>query len=105
MDDSAEDELWIPHGLTFPEGSEYPLHKAHSISCFTQMCRLSVIFHEILIHVYDPVQSKTEIEVEECLIREGQAMREWWQDLPDFLKIDPLSLPQYAPPSHIVTLK
>lgn len=69
------------------------------------MCRLSVIFHEILVHIYDPMQSKSEHEVEDCLYREGEAMRQWWLDLPPFLKIDALALPEWSPPSHIVTLK
>lgn len=104
MDDSAEDELWLPHGVAFPPAQEYPATKAHSISCFTQMCRLSAIFNEILMHIYDPLRSKTEQEVDDCLIREGFAMRQWWQDLPSFLRIDAQALPQYCPPSHIVTL-
>ncbi|KAK5075715.1 hypothetical protein LTR70_008357 [Exophiala xenobiotica] len=104
MDDSAEDELWLPHGLKYPEGQEYPATQAHSVSCFTQMCRLSAIFNEIMIHVYDPLRSKTDQEVEDCLIREGFAMRQWWQDLPCFLRIDAQALPEYCPPSHIVTL-
>lgn len=104
MDDSAEDELWVPHGLRYPEGQEYPPTKAHSITCFTQMCRLSAIFNEILTHIYDPLRSKTEQEVEDCLIREGFALRQWWQDLPPFLRIDAQSLPEYCPPSHIATL-
>lgn len=29
----------------------------------------------------------------------------WWEDLPDYLKIDVQELPHYCPPSHIVTLK
>ncbi|KAK5070615.1 hypothetical protein LTS08_004388 [Lithohypha guttulata] len=104
MDDSAEDELWLPHGVQYPEGQQYPPTQAHSISCFTQMCRLSAIFNEILLHMYDPLNSKTEQEIDDCLIREGFAMRQWWQDLPSFLKIEAQDLPQYAPPSHIVTL-
>lgn len=104
MDDSAEDELWIPHGLRYSDGQQYPATKAHSISCFTQVCRLSAIFNEILTHIYDPLRSKTEQEVEDCLIREGFALRQWWQDLPHFLRIDAQSLPEYCPPSHIVTL-
>lgn len=104
MDDSAEDELWLPHGVNYPEGQEYPATQAHSISCFTQVCRLSAIFNEILIHIYDPIGSKTEQEVEDCLIREGFAMRQWWQDLPSFLRIEAQALPQQSPPSHIVTL-
>lgn len=104
MDDSAEDELWLPHGVHYPPGQEYPATQAHSISCFTQMCRLSAIFNEILVHIYDPLRSKTEQEVEDCIIREGFAMRQWWADLPNFLRIEAQSLPQYCPPSHIVTL-
>lgn len=104
MDDSAEDELWLPHGVHYPEGQDYPPTQAHSVSCFTQMCRLSAIFNEILLHIYDPLRSKTEQEVDDCLIREGFAMRQWWQDLPLFLKIEAQDLPHYAPPSHIVTL-
>lgn len=104
MDDSAENELWVPHGLQYLGNQDYPPTKAHSISCFTQMCRLSAIFNEILVHIYDPLRSKTEQEVENCLIREGFAMRQWWQDLPSFLRIDAQALPQYCPPSHIVTL-
>lgn len=104
MDDSAEDELWLPHGVVYPEGQEYPPTQAHSISCFTQMCRLSAIFNEILVHIYDPLRSKTEQEIDDCLIREGFAMRQWWQDLPLFLKIDVQALPEHCPPSHIVTL-
>ena len=104
MDDSAEKELWLPHGIKCPNGQEYPATPAYSISCFTQMCRLSAIFNEILLHIYDPLRTKTEQEVDDCLIREGFAMRQWWQDLPIFLKMEAQALPRFCPPSHIVTL-
>ncbi|KAL5335041.1 fungal-specific transcription factor domain-containing protein [Aspergillus crustosus] len=40
LDDSAEHDLWSPHGVMYPEGSEYPPTKAHSVTCFRWMCRL-----------------------------------------------------------------
>lgn len=55
--------------------------------------------------MYDPLQQNTEVEIQNCLEHQGAAMKLWWDDLPDFLRINPRSLPLYAPPSHIVTLK
>ncbi|ODA79411.1 hypothetical protein RJ55_05004 [Drechmeria coniospora] len=87
FDDSAEEEIWIPFG---PQqsglGWKYPPTKAHSATCFMSACRLSVIFNEILVHMYDPLSQNTDGE------------------LPPHLKINPRSLPPLAPPSHIVTL-
>ena len=69
------------------------------------MCQLSVIFNQILIHMYDPLQQRTEEEIQTCFVREETALHQWWDDLPPFLKIDINALPVLAPPSHIVTLK
>lgn len=69
------------------------------------MCQLSVIFNEILIHMYDPLFQNTEEEVNECLRTQELALQQWWDRLPHFLRLDPGSLPALAPPSHIVTLK
>ncbi|KAH6664986.1 fungal-specific transcription factor [Halenospora varia] len=104
LDDSAENDLWIPHGVSYPNGITYPPTQAHSISCFVRVCQLSVILNQILIHIYDPYHQNTEVEMESCLEREGHALAIFWDDLPVFLKIDPAELPQYCPPSHIVTL-
>ena len=30
---------------------------------------------------------------------------QWWDQLPQFLRIDPLALPHLAPPAHIITTK
>jgi hypothetical protein len=105
VDDSAEDDLWTPHGITYPDGMQYPPTPARSVSCFMQMCRLSVIFNQILIHMYDPMKQNTKAEVEACLDHEGMALKAWWEDLPHFLRIDTKDLPAHCPPSHIVTLK
>lgn len=69
------------------------------------MCRLSVIFNEILIHMYDPILQNTEDEIYDCLRTQEAALQKWWDELPPYLKMDPLALPTLAPPSHIVTMK
>ncbi|KAK5992564.1 Nitrogen assimilation transcription factor nit-4-like protein [Cladobotryum mycophilum] len=102
FDDSAENELWIPFGAT-QKTWKYPPSTAHSTSCFLSMCRLSVIFNEILIHMYDPLMQNTEEEVRECLRNQQPALQRWWDELEPFLKIDTVNLPTLAPPSHIVT--
>ncbi|KFX89561.1 hypothetical protein O988_08591 [Pseudogymnoascus sp. VKM F-3808] len=104
LDDSAENELWSPHGVVYPEGMEYAPTQAHSISCFVRMCQLSEIFNQILIHIYDPLQENSEDEIQTCLTVQGEALKLWWKDLPSFLKIDPREMPLQCPPSHIVTL-
>ncbi|KUI73066.1 Nitrogen assimilation transcription factor nirA [Cytospora mali] len=104
LDDSNENEMWTPFGLTYPDGVKYPPIAAHSTSCFVQMCRLSVIFNQILIHMYDPLQQNSESEIQECLVRQEAALKQCWDELPPFLKIEASMLPPLAPPSHIVTL-
>jgi hypothetical protein len=69
------------------------------------MCRLSVIFNQILIHMYDPADQNSEEEIQECILQEEVALDHWWEDLQVFLKIDTSAMPDDAPPSHIVTLK
>ncbi|KAJ6080387.1 hypothetical protein N7467_010140 [Penicillium canescens] len=104
FDDSSENELWYPHSFSIPGGIEYPPTPSHSTSCFVRMSQLSVIFNQILIHMYDPLQQRTETDIQACFVREDTALHQWWDDLPPFLKIDVNALPVLAPPSHIVTL-
>ncbi|KAM5355281.1 hypothetical protein ACJ41O_001927 [Fusarium nematophilum] len=104
MDDSAETELWVPFDSPHGGDWKYPPATAHSTSCFMSACRLSVIFNEILIHMYDPLLQNTEAEMQECLQNQDPAMKQWFDQLPLYLKIDPLNLPPLAPPSHIVTM-
>ncbi|KAH8647977.1 fungal-specific transcription factor domain-containing protein [Xylariales sp. PMI_506] len=104
LDDSAETELWIPHGVSFPDGQHYPPTQAHSTSCFMQVCQLSVIFNQILINIYDPLREGTEYEIQTCIKIQERALSLWWENLPQFLKLDASDLPMFAPPSHIVTL-
>lgn len=69
------------------------------------MCSLSIIFNEILIHMYDPLSENTEEEMQECLQTQGVALQQWHEQLGDPLKMTPVVLPLVSPPSHIVTLK
>ncbi|KAK8124229.1 hypothetical protein PG999_004147 [Apiospora kogelbergensis] len=103
-DDSAEEEMWIPHGIIFAPGKQYPPTRAHSTSCFIKMCELSVIFNQILINIYDPLHQLSQSVIEGCVRTEGAALQSWWDALPHFLRIDTDNIPAYAPPSHIVTL-
>jgi hypothetical protein len=104
VDDSGENEMWVPFG-TARGGTpwRYPPTASHSTSCFMAMCRLSVIFNEILIHMYDPLGQNSEAEVRMCLHDQEAAMQHWWDDLPPCLRVDPVTLPALSPPSHIVT--
>jgi hypothetical protein len=104
LDDSAEDEIWVPHGVTFPPGSEYPETKSRAISSFMQICNLSVILNQILLDLYDPRQHSTGAQRRKCVTEQGAALSMWWSNLPSFLKIETTALPNFAPPSHIVTL-
>jgi len=64
LDDSAEDEKWTPHGLSYPSGAAYPPTKSHAISSFMHICSLSVILNQILLHMYDPRQQSTRLQRE-----------------------------------------
>ena len=105
VDDSAENDLWTPFGACRNDNWKYPPTTSHSASSFMSMCRLSLIFNEILIHMYDPLMQNTESEMFECLHTQEAALQQWQDQLPPFLKIDPLNLPPLAPPAHIVTIK
>ncbi|KAG5998352.1 hypothetical protein E4U54_002216 [Claviceps lovelessii] len=105
FDDSAENDLWVPFGIPQTDPTrKYPPTTAHSASCFMSMCRLSVIFNEILIHMYDPLSQNTDAEIQACLDSQEPLLQQWWIQLPSHLQIDPALLPALAPPSHIVTL-
>ncbi|RAL05437.1 putative C6 transcription factor [Aspergillus ibericus CBS 121593] len=104
LDDTAEVEIWTPHGVVFPDGTHYPPTQAHSTSCFMKMCGLAEILNQILIHIYDPIRQVSEMEFYNCIQEQAANLADWWEELPDYLKLQPMDIPPYAPPSHIVTL-
>ena len=52
-----------------------------------------------------PIRQVSEAEFYNCVIEQARNLAEWWDELPDYLKLVPTSLPPYSPPSHIVILK
>ncbi|THC89454.1 hypothetical protein EYZ11_011096 [Aspergillus tanneri] len=104
LDDTAEIEIWAPHGVVFPDNAHYPPTQAHSTSCFMRMCGLAEVLNEILIHIYDPIRQVSEAEFYGCVQDQARNLVEWWEELPDYLKLVPTELPPYSPPSHIVIL-
>ncbi|PGH02779.1 hypothetical protein AJ79_07544 [Helicocarpus griseus UAMH5409] len=104
LDDTAEIEIWTPHGVIFPEGTHYPPTQAHATSCFMKMCSLTEILNQIIIHIYDPIRKSTEAEFKTCVEQQSRNLEKWWDELPQFLKLIVDRLPPYSPPSHIVTL-
>lgn len=105
LDDTSELEPWIPHGIVFADGAQYPPTPAHSTSCFIEMCGLMEILNQILIHIYDHNRQISEAEFHTCIREQSSNLGGWWDDLPEHLKLIPTALPPYSPPSHIVTLK
>lgn len=95
----------MPSSQLAGTGWNYPSTTAHSTSCFMNMCQLSVIFNQILVHMYDPLFQNTDEEVDECLRTQEAALQHWWDQLPPFLRLEPSDLPAVAPPSHVVTMK
>ena len=105
LDDTSEIETWIPHGVTFPEGMHYPPMQAHSTSCFMKMCGLAEILNQVLVYIYDPVRESSETEFYGCIHEQAKNLADWWEELPDYLRLTPGELPPYCPPSHIALLK
>ncbi|KAJ5161856.1 hypothetical protein N7492_007248 [Penicillium capsulatum] len=104
LDDTSEIEIWTPHGVSFPDGARYPPTQAHSTSCFMKMCGLAEILNQILVHIYDPMHQNTEAEFFDCVQEQSKNLSDWWDDLPEYLKLVATDLPPYCPPSHIMTL-
>lgn len=105
LDDTSEIEIWTPHGVRFPDGAHYPPTQAHSTSCFMKMCGLAEILNQILIHIYDPMRQTTESDFLDCVQEQAKNLSDWWDELPDYLRLIASELPLYSPPSHIMTLK
>ncbi|KAJ5819256.1 hypothetical protein N7474_004847 [Penicillium riverlandense] len=104
MDDTSEVEIWTPHGVDFPDGAQYPPTQAHSTSCFMKMCGLAEVLNQILIHIYDPMRQTPASEFYDCIQEQAKNLSDWWDDLPDYLKLVATDLPLYCPPSHIMIL-
>lgn len=70
-----------------------------------KMCGLAEVLNQILIHIYDPMRQTSASELYDCIQEQAQNLSDWWDDLPDYLKLVATDLPSYCPPSHIMILK
>jgi hypothetical protein len=102
VDDTAELDVWTPHGLL---SSHYPPKQAHSISCVIQVCELAEVLNQILVYLYSSSQNLAPIRAYKYALAAGSKLRDWWRDLPAHLKINLTAVALDCPPSHIVTLK
>lgn len=73
--------------------------KAHSISCFENSCKLSVILNDIILQLYSRRGSP---DVDGTL-QIKRRLDTWRENLPENLKYDPENLPAYCPPPHIMS--
>ncbi len=119
MDDFSDTELWSPYFGEVSSESDvkpphYPPTPGYVVSCFRQLCRLSIILNDLMHGIYSPaaaarrgaedsdVSNKTGHDTP--FMRVARDLREWWISLPPYLRIPPDQMPSLAPPTHIVSL-
>ena len=105
LDDTAEIDIWMPQGLDQASTANYPPTQAHTTSCFINTCALSEILGMILMTMYNPARTSSLAEVADCATEGESRLTAWYSQLPGHLKMTLQPLPEFCPPSHIVTLK
>ncbi|CAK7231443.1 hypothetical protein SCUCBS95973_007918 [Sporothrix curviconia] len=108
-DEYEELENWQPFAYYTYAGAQlardYPGSPAYSVSCFTQLCRLSLIMNGILNAVYAERSVKKKPEaLAEDLQRLHADLETWKNELPPHLDFDPSSKSQTTPPPHVLSL-
>ncbi|CAK7210651.1 hypothetical protein SBRCBS47491_000847 [Sporothrix bragantina] len=108
-DEYEELENWQPFAYYTYAGAnlarDYPGSPAYSVSCFTQLCRLSLIMNGILNAVYAERSVKKKPEaLAEDLQRLHADLETWKNELPPHLNFDPSSKTQTTPPPHVLSL-
>jgi predicted nuclease of restriction endonuclease-like (RecB) superfamily len=76
--------------------------KMHAISCFQNSCKLAVIINDIMLRLYSRT---TEHNAEQALQEMKKRLDEWRMNTPKHLQMDPLSLPEFCLPTHILAQK
>lgn len=121
VDDYSDTELWSPYfgeisSETDIKPPHYPPTPGYVVSCFRQLCKLSIILNDLLHGIYSPTAA-AQREPEQVdpgisskpthdtpFMRIARDLREWWLALPNYLRIPPDQMPSLAPPTHIVSL-
>ncbi|OAA55544.1 Transcription factor [Niveomyces insectorum RCEF 264] len=106
LDDFAEHELWTPfygasQNLSRVSVGAYPPMKSHAISCFENLCRLSVILCDIILQLYS---RRRRSDVVNGVLIHGirERLDAWRARTPPHLLCDPDNLPDVCCPPHIL---
>jgi hypothetical protein len=103
MDNYEELENWVP--FAYPETQSHPGSPAYSVSCFTQLCKLSLIMNRILNKVYAERSTKRgPNELAEDLKSLHADLEQWGESLPPHLHFDPSRPSVTTPPPHVLSL-
>lgn len=105
LDDFAETELWAPYYTSEQESSAhppYPPTMSHSISCFTNLCKLGVIVNDIMVHLYSRRKATS---ISAFVQRARRKLDDWRRASEPHLVMDPHALPPVCSPPHILTQK
>ncbi|KAL1869681.1 hypothetical protein VTK73DRAFT_3055 [Phialemonium thermophilum] len=115
-DEYEELEHWRPFAYAVQGGqSDYPGSPAYSVTCFTQLCRLSLIMTRILNKVYaERSAKKGPNELAEDLKSLHADLETWKKELPRHLTFDPSARREggkgstvaaaVTPPPHVLSL-
>lgn len=102
LDHYEELEHWTPFAYTNVQS--YPGSPAHSVSTFTELCKLSLILNGILNKVYSERSSNRSPEELLTTLRGLDAKLDgWYKVLPDSLRFGN-NVAEVTPPPHVLSL-
>jgi hypothetical protein len=107
VDGSTDAEAWCPYygdtmSLTSIAPLQFPYMKSHTVSCFVNSCKLSIIIGDVIERLY----SRQPKNVMEAALKTLQTrLNEWRAQSPTHLKCDPDNLPETCMPPHIISQK
>lgn len=102
MDRYEELENWQP--FAYSDVQSYAGSPAHSLSTFTELCKLSLILNGILNKVYSERSSnRSSEELINTLNTLDTQLQEWLEALPDFLQFS-CEGTRTTPPPHVLSL-
>ncbi|KAF8858712.1 hypothetical protein BDZ45DRAFT_390557 [Acephala macrosclerotiorum] len=118
MDGFTENEPWMPYyGNEEQQSSSRPQYlpqSSYMVSSFTSMCKLCIILSDIMLEIYDAspesqdaasdTGSTTQNSKNSAFIRISSSIRNFWNELPEVIRLNIKGLPILSPPLHIVSL-
>ncbi|KAJ5604873.1 hypothetical protein N7510_010027 [Penicillium lagena] len=112
LDDFTETEPWQPFygsDSSVSQSTAYTPRTAHTISCFTSLCKLCKILSRLMFELYSPHQPSKELPSNvdtksAAFVEINEELQDWWNKLPEFLKINTAQASSPSPPPHIASL-